>query len=72
MAQIETTFCEEHGRTLAALISQLDDFPLAGDALEGALVSALERWEVDGIPPQPRRQGAGHCAPSRHRPGAPS
>jgi predicted RNA polymerase sigma factor len=31
-AQIETTFHEEHGRVLAALISQLGDFALAEDA----------------------------------------
>ena len=31
-AQIEKTFREEHGRVLAALISQLGDFTLAEDA----------------------------------------
>jgi predicted RNA polymerase sigma factor len=36
-AQIETTFREEHGRVLAALISQLGDFTLAEDALQDAL-----------------------------------
>src|SRR2546421_481527 len=35
-AQIETTFREEHGRVLAALISQLGDFTLAEDALHDA------------------------------------
>jgi RNA polymerase sigma-70 factor (ECF subfamily) len=43
VAQIETTFREEHGRVLAALISQLGDFTLAEDALQDALVNALER-----------------------------
>jgi RNA polymerase sigma-70 factor (ECF subfamily) len=52
-AQIETTFREEHGRILAALISQLGDFTLAEDALQDALVNALERWEIDGIPRNP-------------------
>src|SRR5258707_10917480 len=51
--QIETTFREEHGRVLATLISQLGDFTLAEDALQDALVNALERWEVDGIPRNP-------------------
>ncbi len=32
-AQIETTFREEHGRILVALISQFEDFTLAEDAL---------------------------------------
>src|SRR5215831_6144393 len=51
--QIETTFREEHGRILAALISRLEDFTLAEDALQDALVNALERWERDGVPRNP-------------------
>ena len=51
--QIEKTFREEHGRVLAALISQLGDFTLAEDALQDALVNALERWEIDGVPRNP-------------------
>ncbi len=52
-AQIETTFREEHGRVLAALISQLGDFTLAEDALQDALVNALERWQSTGVPRNP-------------------
>ncbi len=52
-AQIEATFRAEHGRILAALISQLGDFGLAEDALQDALVNALERWEADGVPRNP-------------------
>ncbi len=52
-SQIETTFREEHGRILAALIGQLGDFTLAEDALQDALVNALERWEIDGVPRNP-------------------
>jgi len=52
-AQIEATFREEHGRVLAALISRLGDFELAEDALQDALVNALERWEIDGVPRNP-------------------
>jgi len=52
-AQIETTFREEHGRVLAALISQFEDFTLAEDALQDALVNALERWKIDGVPRKP-------------------
>jgi len=51
--QIEATFREERGRVLAALISQLGDLTLAEDALQDALVNALERWEVDGVPRNP-------------------
>jgi RNA polymerase sigma-70 factor (ECF subfamily) len=52
-AQIERIFREEHGRVLAALISRLEDFALAEDALQDALVNALERWEIDGVPRNP-------------------
>src|SRR5437868_2570069 len=51
--QIEATFREEHGRVLAALISQLGDFDLAEDALQDALVNALERWAATGVPRNP-------------------
>lgn len=51
--QIEATFREAHGRVLAALISRLGDFALAEDALQDALVNALERWEADGVPRNP-------------------
>ena len=52
-SQIEKTYREEHGRVLAALISQLGDFELAEDAMQDALVNALERWEIDGVPRNP-------------------
>src|SRR5574341_290320 len=52
-AQIEATFREEYGRVLAVLISQFGDFTLAEDALQDALVNALERWEGDGVPRNP-------------------
>ncbi|HZJ24132.1 MAG TPA: RNA polymerase sigma factor [Anaerolineales bacterium] len=52
-SQIEKTFREEHGRVLAALIGRLGDFELAEDALQDALVNALERWQMDGAPRNP-------------------
>ena len=52
-SQIEKTFREEHGRVLATLISLLGDFELAEDALQDALVNALERWKIDGVPRNP-------------------
>src|SRR5512140_1976426 len=52
-SQIEKTFREEHGCVLAALISQLGDFMLAEDALQDALVNALESWPTSGIPRNP-------------------
>jgi RNA polymerase sigma-70 factor (ECF subfamily) len=52
-SQIESTFRAEHGRVLAALISQLGDFTLAEDALQDALVNALESWPKSGVPCNP-------------------
>jgi len=63
-AQIEATFREEHGRVLAALISRLGDFDLAEDALQDALVNALERWAINGVP---RNPGAWLMTVSRRR-----
>ena len=51
--QVEKIFREEHSRVLAALISHFEDFDLAEDALQDALVNALERWESNGIPKNP-------------------
>jgi RNA polymerase sigma-70 factor (ECF subfamily) len=52
-AKVETIFRQEHGRVLAALIGQFGDFALAEDVLQDALVIALERWEVEGVPRNP-------------------
>ena len=43
----------EHGRVVATLIRRLGDIDLAEDAAADALVTALERWPTDGIPPNP-------------------
>jgi RNA polymerase sigma-70 factor, ECF subfamily len=51
--QIETTFRQEHGKVLAVLIATLGDFALAEDALQDALVAALEQWKQDGVPRNP-------------------
>jgi RNA polymerase sigma-70 factor, ECF subfamily len=50
---ISQTFRAESGRVLAALISTLGDFDLAQDALQDALIVALERWPAEGIPHNP-------------------
>lgn len=47
------TFYHESDRILATLISSVRDFELAEDALQDALLAALERWPVDGIPRNP-------------------
>jgi RNA polymerase sigma-70 factor (ECF subfamily) len=52
-ALIEHTFRQEYGRVLAALISRLHDFDLAEDALQDALLIALEQWPARGLPDNP-------------------
>src|SRR2546421_10464660 len=50
---VAQTFREEADRILASLISSVRDFELAQDALQDALLIALERWPVEGIPRNP-------------------
>ena len=50
---IEQTFRNESGRVLATLISHLNDFQLAEDVFQEALIVALERWPKDGVPRKP-------------------
>ncbi|MCL4107878.1 UNVERIFIED_CONTAM: hypothetical protein GTU68_001195 [Idotea baltica] len=54
-AIIERVVREEWGRVLSILVAQLQDFQLAEDALQDALVSALKQWTPDagGIPDNP-------------------
>src|SRR5437762_9105518 len=47
------TFSQQADRILATLIGTVRDFELAEDALQEALLVALERWPVDGIPRNP-------------------
>ena len=50
---IERVFREESGAILATLIRRVGDFDLAEEALQEALIAALERWPVDGVPANP-------------------
>jgi RNA polymerase sigma-70 factor (ECF subfamily) len=50
---IERAYRHEAGQVLATLIGWLGDFELAEDALQDALVSALEHWPAEGIPARP-------------------
>src|SRR3954469_20503779 len=52
-AELETVFRRESGAVLATLIGELGDFDLAEDALQEAIVVALERWGRDGLPDRP-------------------
>ena len=51
--QITEIVRTEHGRVVATLIRRLGDIDLAEDAVAEALVTALEKWPVDGLPPNP-------------------
>ncbi len=50
---VERVFREESGRILATLIRTCGDFDLAEEAMQEALVVALERWGRDGVPSNP-------------------
>ncbi|GAA1931828.1 RNA polymerase sigma factor [Nocardioides marmoribigeumensis] len=52
-ATVEAVVRREHGRVLAGLVRRFGDIDLAEDALGEALVTALERWPADGVPPNP-------------------
>ena len=51
---IETLIRDEWGRVLAALVAMVRDFALAEDALQDAVIVAMDRWATDGIPDNPR------------------
>jgi RNA polymerase sigma-70 factor, ECF subfamily len=61
---VERTFRAESGRVLAALISYLNDFDMAEDAFQEALIVALEKWPRDGLPQNP---GAWITTTARHK-----
>src|SRR5437763_16600740 len=61
---ISETVAREAGRILASLIGAVRDFELAEDALQDALLVALERWPIDGVP---RNPGAWMMATARHK-----
>ena len=47
-------FREEAGRLTAWLVRILDDFAVAEEIVQDALVAALEQWPVEGLPESPR------------------
>lgn len=52
-AGVERVFRAEYGRLIASLTRRFGDLDIAEDAAGEALVVALERWTVDGLPPNP-------------------
>ncbi|GAA4748770.1 RNA polymerase sigma factor [Nocardioides endophyticus] len=52
-AAVDRIYREEYGRVVASLVRRFGDLDLAEDAAAEALLVALERWPVDGVPPNP-------------------
>ena len=52
--RVELVYREESRRILATLIRLLGDFDLAEEALHEAFFVAVERWQQDGVPDNPR------------------
>lgn len=44
---------EEYGGVVAALVRRFGDIDTAEDAVQEALLTAVERWTVEGLPPNP-------------------
>jgi RNA polymerase sigma-70 factor (ECF subfamily) len=51
---VEAVYRAESRRVLATLIRLLGDFDLAEDAMHDAFTAAVERWQRDGVPANPR------------------
>jgi len=50
---IEAIYREEYGRIVASLVRRFGSIDIAEDAAGEALLAAVERWPVDGVPPNP-------------------
>ncbi len=61
---IEQLYRREYGQVLATLMSSFGDFDLAEEALQDALLAALESWPRVGIPTRP---GAWLTTAARHK-----
>jgi RNA polymerase sigma-70 factor, ECF subfamily len=51
---VEAVYRSDSRRVLATLIRLLGDFDLAEEALHDAFAAAVEQWERDGVPANPR------------------
>ncbi|MGI8981309.1 MAG: RNA polymerase sigma factor [Pirellulaceae bacterium] len=51
---VDTIYRAESRRVFATLVRLLGDFDLAEEALHEAFISAVEQWERDGVPENPR------------------
>ncbi len=53
MSALERIFRDEYGRVVASLVRRFGDIDLAEEAASEAVLAAVERWPVDGLPPNP-------------------
>ncbi len=53
MTDLERIFREEYGRVIASLVRRFGDIEIAEEAAGEAVLAAVERWSVDGVPPNP-------------------
>ncbi|CAN5201241.1 RNA polymerase sigma factor [soil metagenome] len=52
--QIDDLYRSESRRVFASLVQLLNDFDLADDAMHEAFAAAIELWQRDGVPANPR------------------
>ncbi|GAB3243809.1 RNA polymerase sigma factor [Nocardioides dilutus] len=52
-AAIERIYREEYGRIVASLVRRFGDIDIAEEAAGEALLAAVEKWPVSGVPPNP-------------------
>jgi RNA polymerase sigma-70 factor, ECF subfamily len=50
---VERIYREEYGRIVASLVRRFGDIDIAEEAAGEALLAAVEKWPVDGVPPNP-------------------
>ncbi len=66
-AHIERIYREEYGRVVASLVRRFGDIDLAEEAAGEALLLAVEKWPVDGVPPNPGGWLTTTAGNKRHR-----
>lgn len=52
-ADLERVFRDEYGRVVASLARRFGDLDIAEEAASEAVLAAVERWPLDGVPPNP-------------------
>ena len=64
VAALADVFRDEAAQLTATLVRALGDFELAEELVQDAMVTAMERWPIEGVP---RRPGAWLLTVARHR-----